>query len=238
MIAGIYLAAGAGRRMNGPKLTAELMPGVPLGALALRTLLTAGLEAVYAIVRPGAELEWLYGLSNDAIRKAEPVPKRSPGMAEDGTPRAKVGATAPGSTRLETIVCSDAERGMAHSLRCGIGRAAEAGQDAAIVMLADQPFVTPAMVQALIDRWRKNPALDYVAGSAGDVMTPPVLLARSTFSRILELEGDMGAKRLLQSAGFIGALQQPFDEPWRLLDVDTPEGLERAKRIAAQIYVT
>ncbi|WP_217592399.1 NTP transferase domain-containing protein [Cohnella sp. GbtcB17] len=237
MIAAIYLAAGAGRRMNGPKLTAELMPGVPLGALALRTLLTAGLNAVYAIVRPGAELEWLYGLSNDALRKAAPEPKRSLGTAEDDRPTAEESAPAPGGTLLETIVCSDAERGMAHSLRCGIGRAAAAGQEAAIVMLADQPFVTPAMVQDLIDCWRTNPALDYVAGSAGDVMTPPVLLARSTFSRVIELEGDMGAKRLLQSAGFIGA-ERPFDEPWRLLDVDTPEGLERAKRIAAQIYVT
>lgn len=209
MIAGIYLAAGAGRRMNGPKLTAEVMRGVPLGALALRTLLTAGLDAVYAIVRPGAELDWLYGLST---------------------------AQEPGGTLLETIVCSDAERGMAHSLSCGIGRAAAAGQEAAIVMLADQPFVTPAMLRALIDCWRTNPALDYVAGSAGDVMTPPVLLARSTFSRILELEGDMGAKRLLQSAGFVGA-ERLFDEPWRLLDVDTPEGLERARLIAAQSHV-
>lgn len=236
MIAVIYLAAGAGSRMNGSKLAAELMPGVPLGALALRTLLTAGLDAVYAIVRPGAEFEWLSGLSNDKLWKAESVSERMPSMAGDGRLSTEEGLSAPGGTLLETIVCNDAERGMAHSLRCGIGRAAASGQEAAIVMLADQPFVTSAMVHALIDCWRANPALDYVASRAGSVMTPPVLLARSTFSRILSLEGDMGAKRLLQSAGFIGA-ELPFDEPELLMDVDTPEGLERARDVAAQVNV-
>ncbi|WP_420872049.1 nucleotidyltransferase family protein [Cohnella rhizosphaerae] len=125
---------------------------------------------------------------------------------------------------------------MAHSLRCGIGRAVATGQEAAIVMLADQPFVTAAMVRALIACWRANPASDYAAGGTGDAMTPPVLLARSTFSRILDLEGDTGAKRLIQSAGFIG-VECPFEEPALLLDVDTPHDLARARRIAAQLNV-
>lgn len=235
MIAGIYLAAGAGSRMNGPKLAAELMPGVPLGALGIRTLLTAGLDAVYAIVRPGAELGWLTGVAFDENRKPDSAAKRIPESAGDGRPVAEEGATMLGRPLLETVVCNDAERGMAHSLRCGIGRAAVSGQEAAIVMLADQPFVTTAMLHALIDCWRANPALDYVASRAGGAMMPPVLLARSTFSRMLGLEGDIGAKRLLQSSGFIGT-ELPFDES-ELMDVDTREGLERAKNFAIHRFM-
>ncbi|MDG0812775.1 NTP transferase domain-containing protein [Cohnella rhizosphaerae] len=92
MIAGIYLAAGAGSRMNGPKLAAELLPGVPLGAYALRTLLTAGLDVVYAIVRPGAEFDWLSRNTADKLWKAGAASQQR------GTP-------------LETVVCNDAERG-------------------------------------------------------------------------------------------------------------------------------
>jgi len=209
-IAGVYLAAGRGRRMNGAKLSAELLPGRPLGGFAWKVLLSVGFDALYAVVRPGEAPEWL----------AEAPPVRA-----DGPDRPP-----------ETVVCEDAEQGMAHSLRCGVGRAAAAGHDAVVVALADQPFVTAAMVRALLDGWRSNPQWDYVASGCGDVMTPPVLLAKSTFPQIARLEGDAGAKRLLARSGFVGRVL-PVAEPERLMDVDTPALLEKARQHARQYYV-
>jgi len=204
-IAGVLLAAGAGRRMGGEKLAAELLPGLPLAAAALRALLSVGLDAVYAVVRPGPAPQWL--------RQAAPARAGGPGPT--------------------VVACEDAERGMAHSLRCGLAKAEEAGCGAALVWLADQPFVTAAMARALIGAWRSEPRLDYVASGNGTVLTPPVLLAASTFPHIARLEGDLGAKRLLERPGFAGRVL-PAEEPERLMDVDTPDALAAARRYACR----
>jgi molybdenum cofactor cytidylyltransferase len=187
--------------MGGEKLAAELLPGLPLAAAALRALLSVGLDGVYVVVRPGPAPQWL--------RQAAPAPAGGPG--------------------LTVVVCADAERGMAHSLRRGLAAAEAAGCDAAVVWLADQPFVTAAMARALIGAWRSEPRLDYVASGNGAVLTPPVLLAASTFPHIARLEGDLGAKRLLERPGFFGRVL-PAEEPERLMDVDTPDALEAARQ--------
>ncbi|MBB6732027.1 nucleotidyltransferase family protein [Cohnella zeiphila] len=218
-IAGVYLAAGAGRRMNGAKLTAELLPGVPLGAVALKALLAVGLDAAYIVVRPGDPLDWL------------PEPVRVGALRRKGAREAgrSEGEAAIPRTKAEVVVCADAGRGMAHSLRCGVGCAMSDGCDAAVVVLADQPFVTAGMMRGLVDCWRSDPRLDYVASGDGGAIMPPVLLAGATFQDVARLEGDRGAKRLLERPDWAGRVI-PAEEPERLMDVDTPDLMERARR--------
>ncbi|QHW29467.1 NTP transferase domain-containing protein [Paenibacillus rhizovicinus] len=129
------------------------------------------------------------------------------------------------------VVCEEAALGMAHSLRRGIACAAAAGHEAAIVALADQPFVTPALLRGLTNGWRSEPGLDYIACGLEESTMPPVLLARSLFGSVNGLSGDQGAKRLLAEPGVTGGIM-PIREPTLVFDVDTPDELEAAKGIA------
>lgn len=53
MIRGILLAAGAGRRFGGPKLSVSLASGIPVAVAAGQNLLAGGVDEVTAVVRPG-----------------------------------------------------------------------------------------------------------------------------------------------------------------------------------------
>ncbi|GMK38849.1 xanthine dehydrogenase accessory protein PucB [Paenibacillus sp. CCS19] len=201
-IAGIYLAAGAGKRMGGSKPAAELLPGISLGGRGLNALLASSIDAAIAIVRPGDPLGWL--------------PE-----AADCDPK------------LRIVFCEEAGLGMAHSLRSGIACAAAAGHEAAIVALADQPFVTPALLNGLANVWRSSPGLDYVISGLGDASLPPVLLARSLYASVAGLQGDQGAKRLLAEPGMEGRIM-PILESTLVFDIDTPGDLQLAKEIMSK----
>jgi CTP:molybdopterin cytidylyltransferase MocA len=112
------------------------------------------------------------------------------------------------------VVCADWERGQAASLRCGI--AALGDVDAALVVLGDQPGLTPAAVAAVIAaRPTARAAYD---GRPGH----PVLLGRALLDRAGELTGDEGFRALLDGARTVevGHLADPAD-------IDTREELAR-----------
>ncbi|WP_274653611.1 nucleotidyltransferase family protein [Paenibacillus humicola] len=201
-ITGIYLAAGAGSRLGGNKPSAELAPGVRLGGAGLRTFMAAGFERIVLVVRSGDRLDWLREVTNE--RTLAP----------------------------EIAVCADADKGMAQSLKCGIGRAEAAGADAAVVMLADQPFVTAELLRALAESLQADPGIDYAASGHADVVGPPVLLTKSMFAAVRSLEGDQGARRLLKDSNFRGKVIR-VSVPEQLMDVDTPEDLRAARLYAA-----
>jgi molybdenum cofactor cytidylyltransferase len=123
--------------------------------------------------------------------------------------------------------------GLASSLRCGLR--AHPGDDACIIMLGDQPLVTSADLDKLIDVWsvRMHPTAQrarepapIVALQAGDIWGAPVLFPRRDFAALLRLRGDAGAKRHaaqhLDRLAFVDAL-----DARAFHDVDTPEDLTR-----------
>lgn len=91
------------------------------------------------------------------------------------------------------------QEGMASSLRVGLDAMARAGEaDAALILLGDQPEVDPGVVQQLIERHAETragaviPKYRYQRGN-------PVLVDRSLWPRLMSLEGDQGARTLLQA---------------------------------------
>jgi molybdenum cofactor cytidylyltransferase len=64
-----------------------------------------------------------------------------------------------------------------------------------------------------------------VGGQRGN----PILIGRSLFEAVMKLEGDMGARKLLDSAGD-GVVEVAIDDAAVLTDVDTPEALEELNR--------
>lgn len=87
-------------------------------------------------------------------------------------------------------------QGQSTSMRAGI--AALAPQiEAAMILLADQPLVNPAMLQRLMQAWQDTAqpiVAPYYAGQRGN----PVLFARALFPELLSVTGDQGGREVLQ----------------------------------------
>ena len=61
------------------------------------------------------------------------------------------------------VKCPTAHLGQAESLRSGIEKAKNEKADAAMVILADQPFITVLMLDEIINCMKSNPTCNYVA---------------------------------------------------------------------------
>lgn len=117
-----------------------------------------------------------------------------------------------------------AARGLSTSVRAGLeALEALADPDAALFMTCDQPLLTAAILRQLVATWREARPRAVACEYAGTVGVP-ALFARSLFEELRALEGDQGAKRILQRHGSEIA-RFPF-EPGSL-DVDTPEDAGR-----------
>jgi CTP:molybdopterin cytidylyltransferase MocA len=93
-------------------------------------------------------------------------------------------------TSAPTVRCSDWERGIGASLRCGLS-ALGADVQAAVVVLADGPDVDPAAVDRVIAAWREH-GDDVVAATYAGQRLHPVLIDRVAWSRV----PDDGARDL------------------------------------------
>lgn len=109
--------------------------------------------------------------------------------------------------------------GQSTSLRVGISSAVSSDARVAVVLLADEPDITPAVVDQVAR---------VVLGGApaararyDDTAGHPVAFGRETFDRLLSVEGDRGARDLLTA---LGVVEVPVTGP-RPRDVDTPDDL-------------
>ncbi len=114
------------------------------------------------------------------------------------------------------------ESGMASSLRTGLS-ALPNDVDGVVVLLGDMPAVTAAAVDRLIDAFDPEGGAAIVASSVAGRRGNPVLLARRFFPEIREIEGDRGAKPILQAYPDQVRLVETADA---FTDLDTPEALD------------
>jgi molybdenum cofactor cytidylyltransferase len=122
-------------------------------------------------------------------------------------------------------VANEAYReGMGTSLGAGISQVGPRAE-AALVVLADQPFVRPGTINRLIDEYREHRpqiAIPVYRGFRGN----PVVLDRSVFPEIMGLNGDIGCRAIFGSHSE-NIRKVPVDDIGVLLDVDTKEDFER-----------
>ena len=131
---------------------------------------------------------------------------------------------------VKVVVNPEYQQGMGTSLRTGLSALSPSAK-AALIVLADQPFVAPATLDGLIDSH---------AGSRSQITIPlyrgfrgnPVLLDRSVFPELMALSGDVGCRAIFGSHTQ-GIHKLEVDDPGILLDVDTAADLERVERFAA-----
>jgi molybdenum cofactor cytidylyltransferase len=117
------------------------------------------------------------------------------------------------------------ETGMASSVRAGVEGlvSAEVDADAVVLMLCDQPHVTPDIISNLIAAHHATGS-HVVASTYGGSFGVPALFGRTLFAELTGLEGMSGAKEVIKrhasEAHFL-----PFQGGE--VDVDTPDDFSR-----------
>lgn len=136
---------------------------------------------------------------------------------------------------LEGIPCRmvlnpEYERGVNSSLRAGIHAASETPARAAVIVLADMPFVTTAMLETLIATYRQSNA-PLVISDYGGVNAPPMLYDRALFGELAVSEGQGCGKHVVKRHR-----HEAESLPWpveALTDLDVPDDYERVKAAMA-----
>lgn len=195
-VGGIVLAAGLSRRMgNRNKLLLEI-DGTPMVRRVVETALAAGLDPVVVVV----------GYRGDEVRQT---------LA--GLP----------------VTCAENQRpeaGLSSSLRTGIDAIAGAGRnrtnaaavEGAVVLLGDMPWVEARHISALLDEFDPTAGFSICVPVHEGRRGNPVLWDARFFSEMAALDGDVGARALLERHAAV-VHEVPVDDAGVLRDVDTPD---------------
>ena len=117
------------------------------------------------------------------------------------------------------------EAGQASSIKAGIG-ALQPGTTAALIALADQPALAPEVIPRLLQIFKKT-GMPIVAPVYRGIQGNPVLFAKEIFPGLLRLDGDQGAKSLIEQER-TNVIHVPFDLHMPS-DVDTMNDYETLK---------
>jgi molybdenum cofactor cytidylyltransferase len=192
VIAGVVLAAGAGRRFGAPKQLAPL-GGRPMLERVLAAIAAAPLARVFVVL--GAEADAI--ISRVDLRGAE------------------------------AVICDDWEAGLSASLRTGVARADASGAESVVVVLGDQPMISPNSIAKTISA---RGGVAAVRANYGGTPGHPVLLERELFAKVGGLRGDAGARALLAE---VPVREVDCDGLGSPVDVDTPSELEAVQARAS-----
>jgi molybdenum cofactor cytidylyltransferase len=139
---------------------------------------------------------------------------------------AELTATLMRDRALQVVVNEDWARGQSGSLRAGL-QALPQMYDACLFVLADQPNITPQLIDSLLARYRRTLA-PIVAPVHRGRRGNPVLFARSLFPELLDMRGDQGGRQVLKRHEQDVETVEVQD-PSLFLDIDTVENYEEAR---------
>lgn len=123
---------------------------------------------------------------------------------------------------VATVENADYATGMASSLIVGVN-AADANIAGVLVMLADMPWVTAADLAALISAFKTEQGQTIVRAVSSGKRGNPVILPRSTFEAVRQLNGDVGARHIIETCG-LPVIDVDIG-PAAHLDLDTPDAI-------------
>jgi molybdenum cofactor cytidylyltransferase len=177
--AAIVLAAGSSSRMGGGRH--KLM--LPLGA---RPVLTHVLEATLASqARP---VIVVVGYQAEQVRALLAAYGDCDDVSIVENPAYRQGMSTSLHTGVQLLLSSDYKINM-HGTATTI--------DSALVLLGDQPLITPQVIDALIDARRrtgKRMIAPLIDGKRGN----PILFAADLFPELLEVSGDEGGRSVVE----------------------------------------
>ncbi|MEQ1408123.1 molybdopterin-binding/glycosyltransferase family 2 protein [Neorhizobium sp. Rsf11] len=120
----------------------------------------------------------------------------------------------------------DYASGMASSLVAGFSAPELASGDGVLVMLGDMPGVTAKHVNMLVSAFREAGGGVVVRSVSEGKRGNPIILPRIAYDAVLRLEGDVGARAIIENSG-LSVIDVDIG-PAAHLDVDTPEAVTAA----------
>ena len=204
-VAGIVLAAGSSTRMGSNKLLLEL-DGESVVRRAARTAGAAGLDPV--VVVTGHEHEAvtarLHDLGVTSVNNTEHAKGTHTSVAAGVS---ALGASAPGAS----VSADDCE--------------------AAVVILADMPFVTAAMLREVVALYRRSRPLLVVSRYGGDVTAPPILYDRALFGELAVMDSRCGRAVVRRHIDEAVMAEWPAEAS---RDLDRPADYDLAREVLAR----
>lgn len=188
----LLLAAGQSRRMGAESKLLLPFPERPMVAVTVERLRAAGIFDPIFIVT--------------GHRSAEV--------------RAAVDASDAGPVQF--IPAPDYADGLSRSLIAGVKEALRLPLDGLLIALADMPLIDAEDLRALADAFAPDQGRSIIVPTVDGQRGNPTLWARSLLPEMLSLDGDQGAKRLMQRFADQVA-EVPRTNPGLLVDLDTPE---------------
>lgn len=192
----ILLAAGSSSRMGSAKQLLDYQ-GKPLIRHAVEIALQTKCEAVVVVLGANAE----------KIRKS-------------------LSGIAAGRKIFEVVENPRWKEGMGASIQAGVRAVELLGCGGAILALADQPLITPAILDRLLTEHERS-GQPIVASQYAGTVGVPVFFAKSHFPQLLALAPDQGCKGVIQKNG--DAVSR-IDCPEAAADVDTPLDYDALRR--------
>lgn len=132
-----------------------------------------------------------------------------------------------GSFQQQVVHNPDWKEGIASSIRAGL-RAVPQSASGVMIVLADQPLITTHALLKLMAAWTANPDCR-VASQYESAMGVPAIFPRKDFEQLMELNGDEGAKLLLNEAKNVTAVSMPE----AAIDLDTDEDYQNITAVSA-----
>jgi molybdenum cofactor cytidylyltransferase len=91
------------------------------------------------------------------------------------------------------------------------------------------PMISPQLIDHLIEAFAPDRGNLIAVPVSGGRRGNPVLWSRRFFKELMTLDGDVGARHLIAKHNEVVA-EVPVEGDAAFLDIDTPEGLEVARR--------
>ncbi|NHM32691.1 NTP transferase domain-containing protein [Neobacillus terrae] len=100
--------------------------------------------------------------------------------------------------RWKKVSITEGATGQSESLKAGLREAEKSGAEAIMILLADQPFISTAMLNQLLAAYKQVGQEWIVSAADNGICKPPVIFSKKFFSRLATLEGDQGARNILR----------------------------------------
>jgi len=137
---------------------------------------------------------------------------------------------------LEGLCCrcvlnAEYARGVNRSLKIGVDQLPR-DASATVVMLADMPYVTSAMIESMVARYRTGSAPLVISDYQG-TNAPPMLYDRALFLELGAMEGEGCGRRVVRRhRAEADVISWPADA---LADVDVPADYERMRDVSGDL---
>jgi molybdenum cofactor cytidylyltransferase len=123
---------------------------------------------------------------------------------------------------------ADFATGLASSVKVGIG-AVPANAAGAVVCLGDMPLIDARLIDKLIGAFAPDRGGLISVPVSGGRRGNPVLWSRRFFSELMTLDGDIGARHLIERHAD-AVVEVAVEGNGAFLDIDTPQALESAQQ--------